>query len=62
MEYVSVSAFVEKCHNCYRDGLNGGRDNIMRSFTGLYFLTVAEKVDFGKGALLYYTSMNKIKG
>ena len=34
----SVTAFVERFHACYRDGLDGGRD--MRSFSGLYFFLV----------------------
>ena len=33
---AALNIFVEKFHNCYRDGLDGGRD--MRSFAGLYFL------------------------
>ena len=33
---IAVTAFVEKYHSCYRDGLDGGRD--MRSFAGLFFL------------------------
>ena len=30
-----MNIFVEKVHNCYRNGLDGGRD--LRSFSGLYF-------------------------
>ena len=33
---AALQTFVEKFHNCYRDGLDEGRD--MRSFSGLYFL------------------------
>ena len=36
LDRIAITAFVEKYHSCYRDGLNGGRD--MRSFAGLYFL------------------------
>ena len=32
---VALNIFVEKMHDCYRNGLDGGRD--MRSFSGLYF-------------------------
>ena len=35
LNQTSVYIFVEKFHNCYRNGLDGGRD--MRSFSGLYF-------------------------
>ena len=34
----SITAFVERFHACYRDGLDGGKD--MRSFSGLYFFLV----------------------
>ena len=33
---AALQTFVEKFHQCYRDGLDGGRD--MRSFSGLYFI------------------------
>ena len=33
---AALQTFVEKFHNSYRDGLNGGKD--MRSFSGLHFL------------------------
>ena len=33
---IILNIFVDKIHNCYRNGLDGGRD--MRSFSGLYFL------------------------
>ena len=36
LDRLSVTAFVEKFHGCYKDGLDGGRD--MRSFSGLYFV------------------------
>ena len=36
LDRLSVTAFVEKFHGCYKDGLDGGRD--MRSFSGLYIL------------------------
>ena len=36
LDGIAITAFVEKYHSCYRDGLDGGRD--MRSFAGLYFL------------------------
>ena len=32
---IAITTFVEKYHNCYRDGLDGEKD--MRSFVGLYF-------------------------
>ena len=32
---AALNIFVEKFYNCYRDGLDGGRD--MRSFASLYF-------------------------
>ena len=35
LNQTSVAIFVEKFHDCYRNGLDGGRD--MRSFSGLYF-------------------------
>ena len=35
LDSLSVSAFMEKFHGCYRNGLDGGKD--MRSFAGLYF-------------------------
>ena len=35
LDFISVNIFVEKVHNCYRNGLDGGRD--LRSFSGLYF-------------------------
>ena len=35
LDKLFVTAFVEKFHGCYRDGLDGGRD--LRSFSGLYF-------------------------
>ena len=35
LDFISVNIFVEKVHNCYRNGLDGGRD--FRSFSGLYF-------------------------
>ena len=38
LDRLFVTAFVEKFHGCYRDGLNGGKD--MRSFCGLYFFLV----------------------
>ena len=34
LDTLYLSAFVDKFHGCYRNGLNGGRD--MRSFAGLY--------------------------
>ena len=36
LDRLSVTAFVEKFHGCYKDGLDGGRD--LRSFSGLYFI------------------------
>ena len=36
LDRLSVTAFIEKFHGCYKDGLDGGRD--MRSFSGLYFI------------------------
>ena len=33
---AALQTFVEKFHNCYRDGLDGNRD--MRSISGLYFI------------------------
>ena len=36
LDFISVNIFVEKVQNCYRNGLDGGRD--LRSFSGLYFL------------------------
>ena len=36
LDRLSVTAFVEKFHGCYKDGLDGGRD--MRSFSELYFV------------------------
>ena len=33
---LCLSAFMDKFHGCYRNGLNGGKD--MRSFAGVYFL------------------------
>ena len=36
LDSLSLAAFTEKFHCCYRDGLDGGRD--MRSFAGFYFL------------------------
>ena len=36
LDTLCLSAFIDKFHGCYRNGLNdGGRD--MRSFAGLYF-------------------------
>ena len=35
LDFIFVNIFVEKVHNCYRNGLDGGRD--LRSFSGLYF-------------------------
>ena len=35
LDALCLSAFMDKFHGCYRNGLNGGRD--MRSFAGLYF-------------------------
>lgn len=35
LDSLSLSAFMDKYHGCYRNGLNGGKD--MRSFAGLYF-------------------------
>ena len=35
LDFITVNIFVEKVHNCYRNGLDGGRD--LRSFSGLYF-------------------------
>ncbi len=35
LDTLCLSAFMDKFHSCYRNGLNGGRD--MRSFAGLYF-------------------------
>ena len=32
---AAINIFVEKFYNCYRDGLDGGKD--MRSFASLYF-------------------------
>ena len=36
LDSLCLSAFMDKFHGCYRNGLNGGRD--MRSFAGVYFL------------------------
>ena len=36
LDRLSVIAFIEKFHGCYKDGLDGGRD--LRSFSGLYFI------------------------
>ena len=35
LDTLCLSAFMDRFHGCYRNGLNGGRD--MRSFAGLYF-------------------------
>ena len=35
LDTLCLSAFMDKFHGCYRNGLNGGKD--MRSFAGLYF-------------------------
>ena len=35
LNFIPVNTFVDKLHNCYRNGLEGGRD--LRSFSGLYF-------------------------
>ena len=35
LDTLCLSAFMDKFHGCYRNGLNGGRDT--RSFAGLYF-------------------------
>ena len=35
LDTLCLSAFMEKFHGCYRNGLNGGKD--MRSFAGVYF-------------------------
>ena len=35
LDFISVNLIVDKVHNCYRNGLDGGRD--LRSFSGLYF-------------------------
>ena len=35
LDTLCLSAFMDKFHGCYRNGLNGGRD--VRSFAGLYF-------------------------
>ena len=39
---AALNIFAEKFHNCYRDGLDGGKD--MRSFAGFYFLIRALSV------------------
>ena len=36
LDTLCLSAFMDKFHGCYRNGLNGGKD--MRSFAGVYFL------------------------
>ena len=36
LDTLCLSAFIDKFHGCYRNGLNGGKD--MRSFAGVYFL------------------------
>jgi hypothetical protein len=36
LDTLCLSAFMDKFHGCYRNGLNGGRD--MRSLAGVYFL------------------------
>jgi hypothetical protein len=38
LDSLLLTAFVEKFHGCYREGLSGGRD--MRSFSGLYFFLI----------------------
>ena len=35
LDTLCLSAFMDKFHGCYRNGLNGGKD--MRSFAGVYF-------------------------
>ena len=35
--YVAISIYVNKLQNSYRSHLDGGWDNIMRSFSALYF-------------------------
>ena len=45
---ATFNIFVEKFYNCYRDGLDGGKD--MRSFVCVYFLlrVVGNCVSVGK--------------
>ena len=39
LDRLFLTAFVERFHGCYRDGLDGGRD--MRSFSGMYFFLIS---------------------
>lgn len=53
---IIITTFVEKFHDCYRDGLDGGKD--MRSFSGLYLilrmvLIITNDIGSTKVALFY---------